>query len=251
MVTYLYCVLTAGDAGPSVAGLGDVPVRALPLGGRGALEAWVATIEEAALRTSGRALGAQALAHNEVVSAALATGRTPLPARFGSQFHDDAACIATLEPRAPQLRSALARLAGTIEMSVILAPSQPRLERQHLSLPGRDEPFAGRRYLETLRARAQNDQAAMSVLEHLLADIKRAVRTITRDESRARTERGIVSIAHLLRREDESRYRDAVRAVATPHDLHVIIAGPRAPYNFAGPSALDTGHDSSSPDHNG
>ena len=251
MVTYLYCVLTAADGGPSVVGLGEVPVRALYLGPRGPLELWVATIDEATLQTSGRALGAQALAHNDVVSAALATGRTPIPARFGMHFPDDAACMATLESRAPQLRSTLARLAGTVEMSVILSPSRLRLERQHLSLPTRGEPFAGRRYLETVRARARHDEATMSMYGQLIVDVSRAVRAITRDESGVRTGRGIVSIAHLLRREDESRYRDAVRAVTMPNDVHVIVAGPRAPYNFAGPSALDIGHDSGSPDHNG
>ena len=56
---------------------------------RDGLEAWVATIEESTLHASGSALAKLAVAHNEVVDAALATGRTPVPARFGSRFDDD------------------------------------------------------------------------------------------------------------------------------------------------------------------
>lgn len=252
MATYLYCVLTpTAEAPPSLAGVGGAEVRALPLHATGAegLEAWVATVSEAAFRVSGRALGEQAMLHNDVVSAALASSRTPLPARFGSHFADDASCVKTLAARAADLRAALTRVAGSVEMAVLVAYAQP-LRGKREALPERSEPFAGRRYLESVRESARLADAAEAKIVQVVTEIRAAVATTIREESRGRRVSGMITLVHLVRREDLARYREAIRELPTRDGLRIILAGPRAPYSFAGAKTLLTGHDSGSPDDN-
>src|SRR5512138_3056208 len=130
MPTYLYCVLAPASAEGVPAGLTGIAgsaVRPLTAPGLASLEAWVATINDDALRVSGPELAAQALLHNEIVDAALATGRTPAPARYGSRFPDDAACVADLTHRAPELRTILDHVSGAVEMPTLLVPLELRL----------------------------------------------------------------------------------------------------------------------------
>jgi hypothetical protein len=223
----------------------------LPVAHDSALEAWVATVNTPVLQLHGQALATQALLHDEVVSAALANGQTPLPARFGVNFPDDASCIAMLSNRATQIRAALRRLAGTVEMAVLIVPAHAS------ALPGaetaplkRDEHSAGRRYLEKIRERARLSETLRSAVEELCRDIQKAVRDVACDESRGRASTGVVSIAHLVRRENVTLYRDSLRTVPVRDDLRMVVAGPRAPYSFVGEGTLPTGHDSGSPSGN-
>lgn len=249
-MTYLYCVLTSAgaDAKPTVVGVGGAPVRTLPLGD---LEAWVATIEETAIRVTERALGEQAVLHNEVVAAALSRGRTPLPARFGSHFADDEACLATLRGRAPQIRDVMARLAGSVEMSVLIVSNPCARPAESRPLPHRGAPDAGRRYLEMVRQRARRAEADQAAVEALVSEVRHRVRGVARGESRGRGAPGVVSIAHLLHRGDVARYRDALGSLPESSGFRLIVAGPRAPYSFVGPEVFLTGHESGSPDGDG
>lgn len=246
MATYLYCVLTASTAElpPASGGVGGAPVRVLPVDDRSSLEAWVATLEEATFRVTGRELARQAILHNEIITAALATGRTPLPARFGSYFPSDAACLSVLETRAAELRASLARLAGLVEMSVLVVPPRPSV----VSEPERQAPGAGRRYLEKLRERARRLEAAHRLRDDVVRSIGDVVRSLAQGETHDVDATGIVSIAHLLRRQDVTRYREVVRAIPSRDGIRLIVAGPRAPYSFVDASAFSTGHDSGSPD---
>jgi hypothetical protein len=228
--------------------VGGAPVRTLSLGD---LEAWVATIEESTIRSIGRALGEQAVLHNEVVAAALSGGRTPLPARFGSHFANDALCLAILRARAPQLNDAMTRLAGTVEMSVLVVSNPCVRPAESRPLPDRDAPDVGRRYLEMVRQRARRAEADQAALEALVSEVRSKVREVARGESRGRGAHGVVSIAHLMRRDDVARYRDALGSLPEPNGFRLIVSGPRAPYSFVDPEMLLTGHDSGSPDGNG
>jgi hypothetical protein len=251
MVTYLYCVLRAdGAEPPRMTGVGGKPVRSLLVDRANALQAWVATVGEEAFRVSGQALGAQAFLHNEVVSAALAMQQTPLPARFGSHFADDSACVALLGTRATELRQALDRLDGMAEMSVLIVPPPRALAATSEELPDRHEPAAGRRYLEIVRERTRRIDALRAVIDAVATDVDNAVKGMVRGEARTPRSEGIISIAHLLPREEIARYREAVRGVATVGEVRLIVAGPRAPYSFVEPSVLSTGHDSGSPGPN-
>jgi len=251
MATYLYCVLAPPktDALPSgLRGIAGAPVRSVVAPARGGIEAWVATIEDSVLRSTGRTLAEQALLHNEVVEAALATGRTPVPARFGSRFRNDAACTSHLEERHAELEAALARVAGAVEMAVLLVPNAERVETV-ADRPQRDEPAAGRRYLEAIRKRTRSAERRRAAADHLAERLASAVAPMIRGEARRSDSSGVMSVAHLVDVADLERYRRMVVQLSTDNDFRIVVAGPRAPYSFAVETAAVVGHDSSSPNH--
>src|SRR5262245_60128268 len=124
MTTHLYCVLphamrAAIPAGLS--GLAGARVRALPVDG---LVAWVSDVaREMPVSLDG------VHAHDAVVEAALETGSTPVPARFGQRFDDDDACRAALANRSMSVESLLADVQGFVEMTLIITPSTRRMLR--------------------------------------------------------------------------------------------------------------------------
>src|SRR5213076_759052 len=90
---HLYCIVPNARRGavapmPGLSGVSSSRVRALPLG---TFSAWVSDVERGLpIRLDG------VKAHDGVIEAALATGNTPVPARFGQRFEDDEACVAAL-----------------------------------------------------------------------------------------------------------------------------------------------------------
>ena len=251
MATYLYCVLAPpkSDALPSgLRGIAGAPVRSVVAPPRNGIEAWVATIEDSVLRSTGRELAELALLHNEVVEAALATGRTPLPARFGSRFRDDAACASHLEEHHAQLEATLTRVAGAVEMAVLLVPNAEEVETE-ADRPQRDEPAAGRRYLEAIRERTQSAERRRATADRLAERLASAVAPMVRGEARRSDSSGVVSVAHLVELAHLEQYRRMVGELSTDNDFRIVVAGPRAPYSFAAESAVVVGHDSSSPNH--
>jgi Gas vesicle synthesis protein GvpL/GvpF len=250
MASYLYCVLAPPkiEVFPyGLVGVGGTSVRAL-FSTDNRLEAWVGTVEESALRVSGSALAAQALVHNDVVQAALATGRTPVPARYGSTFLDDEACLANVAHRERELTGILDRIGGAVEMSVIITHEDERDGgRRPTKKPHRDEPAAGRRYLESIRQRLQNVARYRDAAEVSANEVATAVRGIVRGETQAMSSSGVLSIAHLVARKELDSYRRALSQLPRHTGVRLIIAGPRAPYSFVAWGPAVPGHDSGSP----
>jgi hypothetical protein len=253
MPTYLYCVLAPASAErlPSgLAGIASAPIRVVKVPGLAALEAWVATIDEEALRVKGRTLAAQALLHNAVVDAALATGRTPVPARYGSRFPDDDSCITDLAGRAAELEATLEHVADAVEMPTLLVPS--KLRTKSVDKPSSNDAAAGRRYLESIRVRVADEQRRRSAAEREASRLRVSVDDLVRDEARSFTAAGVMSIAHLVSREAVARYREAIETFEPAEDFRVVKGEPRAPYSFASPQdAVRGGHDSGSPSRSG
>jgi Gas vesicle synthesis protein GvpL/GvpF len=252
MATYLYCVLTppSADAPPAgLRGIGGAPVRMLTVGDGAALEAWVATIDESLLLATGDALAAQALVHNEVVNAALETGRTPAPARYGTRFANDTQCVVDLRGRASELLEILARVAGTIEMSVLLVPLEVQSPKPLLK-PRPTEAAAGRRYLESVRSRAHQWEERRAAAEEAAERVSRVVGKFIRDEARSFGSAGVMSIAHLVSRSEVAEYRTALAEIVQECSFRLVVSGPRAPYSFAAQRPSMSGHDSGSPDLN-
>ena len=249
MPTYLYCVLAPAGAEavpPGLTGIAGAPIRALTASEGAPLEAWVATIDEEALRVSGSTLAAQALLHNDVVNAALATGRTPAPARYGSKFPDDAACIADLTQRADDLRAILDRVEGMVEIPTLLVPRELRTSPSQRPRPG--DPAAGRQYLESIRTRVRDEERRRLAAEREAALIRAAIGGLVHDESRTFNAAGVMSIAYLVSAEAVDRYRQTMATYVPEENLRVVIGEPRAPYSFSSrPSDDRSGHDSSSP----
>lgn len=250
MATYLYCVLTSATneaPPPGLRGIGDAPIRTLSNDAFLPLEAWVGTVAESAFRDAGPDLAARALAHNEVVNAALATGRTPLPARYGARFDDDATCLADLLRRRDELEKALERVANMVEIPVLLVPTYAAASA--LVRPDRRDRGAGRRYLEAVRARAEEQARRRTVLAEQAARIEGAVGEIVRAAARSTDKRGVLSIAHLVPRHALGVYRECIEALqpAAGNGVRIIIGDVRAPYSFADLEKVSTGHDSGSP----
>lgn len=246
MATHLYCVLAPArsEALPAgLTGVGGAPVRSLSFGASGGMEAWVSTVDDEMPRATGAALATEALVHNEVVNAALGTGRTPAPARYGSNFSDDAACITDLHRRSELLARILEQIADCVEMSVLLVPTRGT-RKIEASRPALTEPAAGRRYLESVRQRAYEQQErhalADAEAERLVAVVGRYVRC----EVRSIAGTGVMSVAHLVRNADVTLYRNALADFVPDQRFRIVMGEPRAPYSFTDSRLDRTGHDS-------
>ncbi|HKO15312.1 MAG TPA: GvpL/GvpF family gas vesicle protein [Gemmatimonadaceae bacterium] len=247
MLTYLYCLLTPADPACfpyGLRGLGEAPVRPLTAGAAGlraTIEAWVSTIAEPA-ESREADLPRDALVHHAVVQRALETGRTPLPARFGQHFADDASCRADITRREMVLAEALARVAGMVEMRVIVAPRHaarervpaPALPASHAALP---LAHPGRRYLEMLRTRAHEAAAVRARVAEQLNLVDAAVRHLAR-EMRRRDPGSAIPLhsgttMHLVARESATAYRAALARITLSAEWRLVLADPAPPYNFS------------------
>jgi hypothetical protein len=233
MSTHLYCILPnalRGAIPPGLAGVQGARVRALPFDG---LVAWVSDAEHG-IATSVEGIRA----HDGVVEAALETGTTPVPVRFGQRFTDDDACRRALEEKADSLGSVLSNVQGLVEMTLILTPSARRMIRdlepvipEMVDEPGKG---VGKRYLETLRAREAATGAVRRALDGLAQRLAEAAQSfvlkVSVVEQFARMP--FRSISHLISRDAVEPYRRAVTGVDASKEFQFLVVGPRAPYSF-------------------
>lgn len=242
MSTHLYCVLprAIGASVPSgLTGIGGAGVRALEAG---SLSAWVSDIDH---RLPISIDGVRA--HDCVVEAALETGSTPVPARYGQRFDDDEACRVALAIRASSIDALLANVEGQVEMTLILTPSTKRmlhdLEPMVPTMVAESGPGgggasatggAGRQYLERLRAREAATNAirkTMDVLANRLAEA--ATRFVRRSAMHEQmTQLPLRTMSHLISREVVDQYKEVVGAVRAGSESRFLVIGPRAPYSF-------------------
>jgi len=214
MTTHLYCVLPSYADAAVPAGLRGVEggsVRALPVDG---VVAWVSDVEsEIPVSIDG------VRAHDAVVEAALESGSTPVPARFGQRFADDDACRAALALRGESVESLLASMQGLVEMTILITPSTQRMVRElEPVIPEMFEPAvegSGRRYLETLRSREAASGAAARATDGLaqrLAEATKHVvqRSLVHDST---TPMPLRTVSHLLARDNVVEFRGAVATV--------------------------------------
>ncbi len=247
MPTYLYCLLAASsdarpDVPPSLTGVGGGRVRALEAGG---MLAWVETVDSSVLPRTVET----ARAHDRVVRAAMELGDTPLPARSGQLFADDAVCAEELRRREREIARGLREIEGCVEMIVHVAidarrgggragEAAPRLESfARPGTPGGTAPGRGRAYLEELRERLQLEHSVQSESANLRTAIRTAVEGLARDESFSirpgTTPR--LTISHLISRTDIARYRTVLADARATRGLEIVqVAGPYPPYSFAG-----------------
>lgn len=192
--TYLYCLTApaAPDPPPATVGLDGGPVRRVG-------DAWVSDVESRSVHATVERIRA----HDDVVAAALATGSTPLPARFGQTFATDDDCLGVLSAKAAKMSAGLARVAGMVEMTVVL-----RVDLDTSS---------GTAYLQSLAHR-----------EHTVRDINARLGDCIR-ASAERAKGDLVTLSHLVRREEVDTYRERVKG------LEGKILGPGAPYSFGPP----------------
>src|SRR5688572_4971384 len=231
MPTYLYCILPAG--GEPVAamptGVGGSVVEVLTAG---SLAAWV---ERVGTRTVPPTIDA-VRAHDAVVTAALESGSTPLPARFGQVFESDDACRDALVERAARMEGDLARVRGLVEMRVIA-----KLGRAAGPPEGETGASPGTVYMRRLqreRAMEQIVQATASAVRQRLTETVGAFvrgEAVTLDPLPA----AVLTLSHLVARDEVAAYRTAVTGAAPdPRVERLVVRGPVAPYQF-----VSTPHD--------
>lgn len=236
MPTHLYCLLPAASEAPpaDLTGIAGERVRRLVIGD---VAAWVGTIEDADVSRTVQA----ARRHDAVVRAAMRTDLTPLPARWGQRFDDDERCAAEISARGAAISSALARVAGCVEMSVHVttrgghAPDAGAGGPRGVSKEATDAHMGrGRSYLEALRAKSEvehNVQAELASTRDLLAS---ALGELVRAEAMGATDSaGRLTLFHLVRRSDVEQYRAAADSPALRHAFGIRVGGPYAPYSFS------------------
>jgi hypothetical protein len=135
--------------------------------------------------------------------------------------------------RRGELEAALTAVSGCVELGVTLEHASAEPEGGV-----RAETHAGgRAYLRELSLEHAERRRLRAERDALLERLRAALTELTTDE-RVRYLRppGLVSVAHLVARDHEARYRDSVAAFASEHDqvARVLVTGPWPPYSFAG-----------------
>lgn len=229
MPTYLYCLFRDRvEPAPALAGVGGGTVRAIDAGG---LTAWVESIAAPPPASAG-----SLRRHDEVTSAGLASGQTPLPVRFGESFDSDDACRTALAKQEVEFFAALERITGRVEMTVAIP-----LHR--IEAPASVQPVdmaqasPGRAYLERLRGERHEGQILQQQGHVLARPVVNAVRPLVIDErATLRPAPPTYLVSHLIARSAVEEYRRLVSAAigerAAGEPPRAIVRGPSAPYSF-------------------
>jgi hypothetical protein len=234
MPTYLYCILPHQNEASFAMPVGfEGMVRALEAG---PVTAWVETVGAAPLAPTLE----RVRAHDAVTDAALATGVTPIPARFGQLFASDDECRAALAGRAARLLRDLARVEGLVEMRVIAklvvdsAPVAPGREGTAKTQAEAHE-ARGRAYLERVREREKVERNLQSISVAVRERLTETVGAFVRGEaiSLDPLPAAVLFTAHLVPRDAVTQYRSALRdASLGPTVERIVVSGPSAPYRF-------------------
>ncbi len=239
MPTYLYCLRTDPTEPPAgLTGVDGAVVHVIHVSG---LLAWVSDVREKVTPTVARVK-----AHDAVCAAALAAGETPLPIRFGQTFPDDASVASGLAARESVLRSRLARIAGCVELRVVmlgdpeLASKDPTEDTSPFDTTwtgadrsrGVDGP--GTAFLKRLARRGRADLAREVGCEEVRHAIRAAAKALIVGQHPCESARGISFFPVLIRRAEVDAFRSAVAETLRIKAIPLSVLGPFAPYSFAG-----------------
>jgi hypothetical protein len=227
MSLYVYCLsdeLTEeGLAGAR--GLNGEPARLVAHAGLGAV---VSAFDEAPAPVTRE----HVLAHNRVNSQVLAA-TTPLPFRFGT-LTDEARLASYLRERAEDLRAALARVRGCVEMSVkLLWDASAQTPAESPADAGGAQ--GGTAFLLAKRRELLGEEQARRRAEELASWLERRTSDLARaSDARLRpAETLVVRAAHLVGRAQVADYRERLRELrAERPDLRFLTSGPWPPYSF-------------------
>jgi hypothetical protein len=185
-------------------------------------------------------------AHDAVCAAALDSGETPLPIRFGQSFPDDAATISAIASREPVLRDRLARVAGCVEIRVIVTQGREAavtgsavaddasdvVMTGPAALTEADGP--GTAFLKRLARAGRADLAREVGCEEVRHAIRKATTSLIVDQQPCESARGRAFFAVLVRRTNVEAFRSAVAEMLSLEPFGLSVLGPFAPYSFAG-----------------
>jgi hypothetical protein len=225
---YAYCVLPAGVRPPvGLSGLDERSVAAYDIDG---LTIWASDADAPPALDLDRVSR-----HHEVVQAAL--GEAVVPLRFGGWHPDLAALTDRIRESSSQLAAALRRVRGRVELGIRIVAARVEPDAQVIAPKTGDE-SSGRAYLRALsrrrstrlQRRREQSEVARRLQAHLgdMA-VEQRVHYLSPPE--------LITVAHLIAREDEPRYRERAAGFArdVQQELVVHVTGPWPPYSFSEP----------------
>jgi hypothetical protein len=211
-------------------GVGGGLVRVLDAG---PITAWVETVAERTITPTVEG----AKAHDAIAEAALGTGATPLPARFGQTFDSDDGCRAALLEQQLRLTADLERVRGLVEMRVVVAlRMQPPEDRQSAAAETADSP--GRAYMLGLRESRKLERIVQTSAVAVRRRLTETVGAFVRGEavSLAPLPAAVLTVSHLITRDVVPRYRSALLEARLDGQVErIVVSGPGAPYGFVTP----------------
>jgi gas vesicle protein GvpL/GvpF len=174
--------------------------------------------------TTGDSLQADALVHGEIVEALLDLAASVLPVRFGEGAGDDRELAQTVGERSVELRRALDRVCGCVEVG--------------LRISGREAARAagassGTAYMRVLRDLEEERRTTIGALHDDLACLARGARVEAPAPAGLRH-----AAAYLVERDGLAAVSErTARFAAENPQLSILCTGPWAPYSFVGEAA--------------
>jgi hypothetical protein len=210
---YLYGFSSPPTSLPRMTGIAEAALSAESFDG---IDAIVSTLDAAAVEPT----EASILAHARVVDELAAANDAVVPARFGRGFEDEDSLRAAVVERSSDLKAALERVRGCVELGLrVLAPAA---NEGATAASGHD-------YMVGRLERTRRDEQVAEQLHGPLAAIARDA-----TKSLRATPKLLLSAAYLVPRGDVDRFREAVRAQQEEHaELTFACTGPWPPYSFA------------------
>ena len=161
-----------------------------------------------------------------------------LPVRFGVTFEDVQGLDEALSRHAAALAAGLQRVRGCVEMSVRVTQRAEERATQPPAEPSAAE--SGRAYMLARLVDEQRRRATESDAQRVADALEAALGRLSRAAARrpAPAPRGVLTVAHLVARDQVDPFVARVREVAASMpELRLTCTGPWPPYHFA--PALD------------
>jgi hypothetical protein len=220
---YAYCAVPRRHAPPEdLRGIEDARVELLELPELGL---WVSKLDRPEVTPE------TVQAHNRVVEVAVTEEVTPVPLRFGQWLDDAARLTESIHPRVAQYLEWLDHFAGCLEFGLRILDPTPRAEAQDV----RREATTGTEYMQSLRESSNLAERQRAEAEAVAATVRELLRDVVRDErvEPGQTTHAVVTMSHLVARENFDEYRDRARQVrALFPGLRLLLSGPWPPYSF-------------------
>ena len=225
MGAYAYCVAPAGHSPPS------------GLRGLNGAEVSTRVVDDLAVALSEidrpNPDVAHIQQHNAVIEAIVTPEVTPVPLRFGQWTEDWTVFDGAVREKAEWYRERLSVFAGAMEFGL-------RVLRPQATGPARDvreiQATTGAEYMKALHARVTAERSAREKIDEVSAGISEVLGDLTREArlEEARTPHGVISVSHLVSRDDFDEYRQRAQGLRMRFpELRFLISGPWVPYSFA------------------
>jgi hypothetical protein len=221
---YAYCVVPRGQS---------VPAELTGIDGAAVVGAEVG---ELVLVVSGGTRPEPGVAHveqhNAVIEAVASMEVTPVPLRFGQWAASLDALTGPVREQHAVYQQKLAEFSGALEFGVrVLRP-----DREQSAQVVRHAGRTGREYMAALAERVAAERAGQDEIARVRGGITEILGRFVRAEfvEEARTPRGIVTVSHLVARDQFEPYREHTQRLRQRFpELRFLVSGPWMPYSFA------------------